>query len=89
MNKVRDSTQSSGKNSKLNPSVVEKEMDDFLSDNQLSAHSTYAAGTQSSVAMITGLTAACAGAGWRRYLQEVRVNPRNILWSIIHLKMNF
>jgi hypothetical protein len=54
---------------------VEKELDEFLLDDELSGglqHEGYSpVDLKSSIAMKTGLTAACAGAGWRRSLQEV------------------
>jgi hypothetical protein len=58
--------------SSISPAKVEKDLDNYLQDEQNFGHSEYLpVDHKSSIAMKTGLTAACAGAGWRRALQEV------------------
>ena len=59
---------------------VERELEKFLREGEgedndsvvVGGYSSSPVDIKSSIAMMTGLTAACAGAGWRRALQEVR-----------------
>jgi hypothetical protein len=54
--------------------MVAKELDDFLLDGQLPGQGEEQKAVvdiKTSIAMMTGLTAACAGAGWRRAIHEV------------------
>mmetsp|Transcript_32433 Transcript_32433/g.60540 ORF Transcript_32433/g.60540 Transcript_32433/m.60540 type:complete len:1277 (-) Transcript_32433:168-3998(-) len=70
--KMSDSSDDLPTSSSISPAKVERELEDYLLDEQHSGHEGYKPmDLKSSIAMKTGLTAACAGAGWRRALQEV------------------
>lgn len=82
LKQVRDASSSSS--SSTSPAKVERDLEEYLrgggaaeagagGSSGAKGYSASPLDAKSSVAMMTGLTAACAGAGWRRALQEVCV----------------